>query len=217
MSDFFLHIIDFVLHIDAHLIAITGEYAKLTYLILFFIIFCETGLIVTPFLPGDSLLFAVGTITALPDTQLTLAPAILTLVGAAILGDFVNYFTGKWFGKRWINEEKSFIKKEYIHETQNFFKKYGSMAVVYGRFLPIFRTFVPFVSGIAQMHYKKFVRFNVLGALIWVSAFILLGHFFGNIPVIRSNFSYAILAIIFISIIPPIIQFFKIKQQRKKS
>lgn len=202
-------LIDFVLHIDKHLIAIVNDYQYWTYLILFLIIFAETGLVVTPFLPGDSVLFAMGALIVKPETDLNILLMTGLLIVAAILGDFVNYEIGKHFGNRVFKADSKIFKPEYLAKTQNFYAKYGGKTIIYARFVPIVRTFAPFVAGISKMSYSHFGRYNIIGGVLWVSLFLFAGYFFGQITFIQKNFSLVILAIIFISLIPPIIEFVK--------
>jgi membrane-associated protein len=204
--EFIKSIIDFILHIDHHLVEIVSDYQTWTYLILFLIIFAETGLVVTPFLPGDSLLFAAGAIIAKPDTGLNVFFMFLLLCVAAILGDLVNYHIGKYIGPRAFSGKYKLLKVDYLNKTQAFYNKHGGKTIIYARFIPIIRTFAPFVAGIGTMSYTKFASFNVIGGIAWVGSFLFLGYFFGGIPVIKNNFTYVIFGIIFVSILPPIIE-----------
>lgn len=208
-------LIDFVLHIDLHLVEIVNDYSTWTYFILFLIIFAETGLVVTPILPGDSLLFATGAIIAKPETDLSIGVMLLILCLAAILGDLVNYHIGKYLGPVAFSGKYRLLKVEYLQRTQAFYQKHGGKTIIYARFIPIIRTFAPFVAGIGTMSYGKFASFNVFGGIAWVSSFLFLGYFFGGIPVIKDNFTYVIFTIIFVSILPPIIEV--IKERRRKS
>lgn len=192
--------VDFILHLDTHLGQIIAAYGTAAYLILFVIIFIETGLVVTPFLPGDSLLFAAGAFAALG--SLNILVLILMLAAAAILGDSVNYWIGHFFGERIIANPKIPIKKAHIDETHRFFDKYGGKTIILGRFVPIVRTFAPFVAGVGKMDYPKFISYNVVGGVLWVLIATLGGYFFGNIPWVKENFSVVILAIIVISVMP---------------
>lgn len=206
-------IISFILHIDVHLAEITAAYGALTYVILFLIIFAETGFVVTPFLPGDSLLFAAGAIAALG----TLNPAIIILILAiaAILGDTANYWIGHFFGEKMIANPKLPIKAEHIAKTQVFYEKYGGKTIILARFVPIVRTFAPFVAGIGTMHYNKFITYNIIGGILWVSLFTLTGYFFGNLPAVKHNFSLVIFGIIGVSVVPMLIEFIKSKRPKK--
>jgi membrane-associated protein len=206
-------IIGILLHLDKHLDLIIRSYGMWTYAIFFLIIFLETGLVVTPFLPGDSLLFAIGTFAARGALDLRWSVVCLSL--AAIAGDTVNYWIGNFTGPKVFSKEKSFFfKREYLHRTHRFYEKYGGKTIVLARFIPIIRSFAPFVAGIGTMTYVHFVMYNVMGGIAWVSLFILGGYFFGNIPFVKKNFSLVILAIIFISILPGIIEFIR---SRKRS
>lgn len=197
-------LIDFILHIDKHLQQIVSDYQTWTYLILFLIIFCETGLVITPFLPGDSLLFAAGTIAAMPNEPLSLVPLILLLISAAFIGDNTNYFTGKFLGHKVYEKNYRLIKREYLDKTHLFYEKHGRITIIIARFMPIIRTFAPFVAGVGTMQYIRFVTFSILGNILWVTLFTMAGYFFGNIPLIKNNFTIAILVIIFVSLIPMI-------------
>lgn len=199
-------LIDFIFHIDRHLLQIVNEYQYWTYLILFLIIFAETGLVVTPFLPGDSVLFALGAIIAHPESKLSLLLFLFLLIIAAILGDFVNYEVGKLFGIKLFTPSSKLFKPAYLEKTQAFYIKHGNRTVLYARFVPIVRTFAPFVAGVGRMSYRTFGKFNILGGTLWVSLFLLVGYFFGQIPFFQQHFSLVVLVIILISLIPVIIQ-----------
>lgn len=198
---------DFILHIDVHLGQLIAAYGALTYAILFVIIFIETGLVITPFLPGDSLLFAAGAFAAIG--SLNVFGLLVLLMGAAILGDTVNYWIGHFFGERLIANPRIPIKKEHVAKTQAFFKKHGGKTIILARFVPIVRTFAPFVAGIGKMSYGRFISFNVIGGLAWVALFVLAGFFFGNIPSVKHNFSLVIMAIILLSVSPMFFEFFR--------
>ncbi|MCA9940116.1 MAG: DedA family protein [Anaerolineales bacterium] len=193
-------VIEFILHIDKHLSVIISDYGTWTYLILFGIVFMETGLVVTPFLPGDSLLFAAGAFAALGSLHITWL--ILLLIAAAIIGDSVNYQIGHYIGIRAFSGTVRFLKPEYLERTRLFYEKHGGKAVVLARFVPIIRTFAPFVAGVGAMHYGRFLAFNIVGGITWVLLFTLTGYFFGNLPIVRDNFSLVIMAIILISLVP---------------
>ena len=208
-------LIDFILHIDKHLIDITQEYQTWTYLILFLIIFAETGLVVMPFLPGDSVLFAMGALIAKPETNLNLLVMLVLLIAAAILGDFVNYEIGKHFGQRVFRKDSKIFKPSYLEKTQSFYDKYGLKTIIYARFVPIVRTFAPFVAGVVKMPYSKFGLYNIAGGILWVTLFLLGGYFFGQISFVKNNFSIVVLAIIGISLLPPIIEVIKEKFTKK--
>ena len=199
--DFISKIIDFILHLDTHLNALIQVYGFWTHLILFVVIFCETGLVVTPFLPGDSLLFAAGTFAA--SGSLKIGWLFLILAAAAVLGDTANYWIGKIIGPKVFQKENSRIfKKEYIDRTHRFYERYGAETIILARFVPIIRTFAPFVAGIGKMTYVRFLSYNVVGGVLWVALFTFGGYFFGNIPFVRKNFSLVIIAIILISLVP---------------
>jgi len=204
-------LIDFVLHLDMHLVEIIEKFGLLTYVILFGIVFAETGLIVTPFLPGDSLLFATGTIAALGSLNIWVITALLFV--AAVLGDTVNYWIGNIFGQKIVDNPKiKFINQEHIDKTQQFYKKHGGKTIILARFIPLVRTFAPFVAGVGKMEYKRFITYNVVGGFVWVVLFTLAGYFFGNLMFIQVNFHYAIFAIIFLSLIPIVYEFFQHKR-----
>lgn len=211
--EFIKTLIDFVLHIDRHLVEIVSEYQTWTYLILFIIVFAETGFVVTPFLPGDSLLFAAGAIIAKPESGLSIVVVYVLMMVAAILGDLVNYHIGKYVGPVAFSGRFRFLKIEYLNKTQEFYDRHGGKTIIYARFIPIIRTFAPFVAGIGSMSYGRFASFNIVGGIAWVTSFLFLGYFFGGLPVIKDNFTYVIFAIIFVSILPPIIEV--VRQRRK--
>jgi membrane-associated protein len=199
---------DFVMHLDVHLSVIIQNFGSWTYLLLFGIIFAETGFVITPFLPGDSLLFAVGAFAAKGDLSVTLLFFLLT--AAAIIGDSVNYAIGSFLGPQVFHKKNArFLKKEYLDKTHQFYEKYGAKTIVIARFVPIVRTFAPFVAGVARMSYLKFLTYNIVGALLWVTLLVFAGYFFGNIPIIKENFSSVIFVIIFLSILPGIIEYWK--------
>lgn len=207
------YLVDLFLHLDVHLNEIIIQYQSWTYLILFLVIFAETGLVVTPFLPGDSLLFAAGAFAAAGSLNVFFLFGILLL--AAIGGDTVNYWIGDFIGPKIFNQKKvRFLKKEHLDKTHRFFEKYGGKTIIIARFVPIVRTFAPFVAGIGAMTYSKFILYNVIGGLLWIVLFLFTGYFFGNIPFIRSNFSLVIIAIIVISILPGIIEFFRHRKKK---
>ncbi|MCX6286192.1 MAG: DedA family protein [Bacteroidetes bacterium] len=201
------YLTDFILHIDKHLLEIVSNYQTWTYLILFLIIFMETGLVITPFLPGDSLLFAAGTIAAMPGEPLQMLPLVILLICAAFGGDNTNYFIGRFLGKKVYDKNYRLIRREYLDKTHAFYEKHGGKTLIIARFMPIIRTFAPFVAGVGRMTYIRFISFSIFGNVIWVVLFTLAGYFFGNIPFIKNNFTLAILAIIFISLLPMIIAF----------
>jgi len=203
---------EFILHIDKHLGEIIKNYGTLTYFILFFIIFAETGFVFTPFLPGDSLLFAAGVFASLGSFNILILLSILIL--AAILGDTANYWIGHFFGEKIVTNPKIPINQEHIEKTNRFFEKHGGKTIILARFVPIVRTFAPFVAGAGQMNYGKFISYNIIGGILWVSIFTLSGFFFGNIPFIRNNFSLVVIAIILISLLPMIIEVVKHKKTK---
>ena len=198
--DFVRSVMDLFLHLDQHLHRIVSDYGIWTHLILFAIVFAETGLVVTPFLPGDSLLFAAGALAALGSLDLWLL--VVLLVGAAILGDTVNYWVGAWIGPRAFSGNVRLLRKDYLERTHAFYDKHGGKTIILARFVPIIRTFAPFVAGVGAMSYPKFLTYNVVGAVLWVGLFVPLGYFFGNMPTVKENFSLVILAIIAISLLP---------------
>ena len=207
-------LIDFILHMDVHLNEIISNYGIWTYAILFFVIFMETGFVVTPFLPGDSLLFAAGTFAALGSLNPLYLFLLLTV--AAILGDTVNYSIGKYIGPKAFSGEIKFLKKEHLDKTQEFYEKHGGKAIILARFIPIIRTFAPFVAGIGTMKYRKFIAYNVIGGIAWVAIFTFLGYFFGNIEFVKKNFELVIFAIIFISFIPPVLEVIKARKESQQ-
>ena len=213
--EFIRYLIDFMLHIDKHLLEIVSNYQTWTYLILFLIIFMETGLVVTPFLPGDSLLFAAGTIAAMPGEPLQMLPLVIILISAAFGGDNTNYFIGRFLGHKVYEKNYRLIKREYLDKTHAFYEKHGGKTLIIARFMPIIRTFAPFVAGVGRMTYIRFISFSIFGNVLWVVLFTLAGYFFGNIPFIKNNFTVAILAIILISLLPMIIAFVQ-KMFKKK-
>lgn len=205
-------LIDFILHIDVHLGELINQYGILTYAILFVIIFIETGLVFTPFLPGDSLLFAAGAFSALGSFKLIFLLPLLML--AAILGDTANYWIGHFFGEKIIANPKLPLKKEHIEKTKAFFDKHGPKTIVLARFVPIVRTFAPFVAGIGKMHYGKFISYNIVGGISWVAIFTLAGYWFGNMPAVKHNFTLVIMGIILISVLPMGIEFLRSKLKK---
>jgi membrane-associated protein len=211
--DFLATLLDFFIHLDVHLGEIILNYGGWTYAILFLIIFMETGFVVTPFLPGDSLLFAAGTFAALG----SLDPILLffLLFAAAVLGDTVNYWIGNAIGLRAFEKERRFLNREHLEKTQRFYEKHGGKTIVLARFVPIVRTFAPFVAGVGTMKYLNFLIFNIFGAFLWTSLFIFGGYFIGNIPLVKENFEIVIMVIIFISVLPMIVEYINSRRESK--
>ncbi len=200
------------LHLDKHLNIVIQNYGVWTYLIIFVIVFCETGLVITPLLPGDSLLFAAGSFAGMGMMDIRLL--FLLLCGAAILGDSVNYYIGRRMGpKVFQNNNSRIFKKEYLDKTHRFYEKYGGKTIILARFIPIVRTFAPFVAGVGTMSYSRFALFNITGGIAWVAIFVFGGYYFGGLPIVKQNFSVVILAIIFISILPGIVEFIRHRRQ----
>jgi membrane-associated protein len=204
--------LDLFLHLDQHLSRVIADYGVWTHLILFLIVFAETGLVITPFLPGDSLLFAAGTFAALGSLDLWLL--VVLLIGAAILGDTVNYWVGAWVGPRAFGGNVRFLRKDYLDRTHAFYERHGGKTVILARFVPIIRTFAPFVAGVGAMSYSKFILYNVVGAVLWVGLFVPAGYFFGNIPAVRKNFTLVIFAIIAISVLPILLETLRARRSR---
>lgn len=212
--DLLRQFLDFFLHLDDHLNIIIQQYGTLTYAILFLIVFCETGLVVTPFLPGDSLLFAVGALAAGQDSPLNVFFVFALLSIAAIVGDTVNYTIGAFFGKKVLAWKLPFVKQEYIDRTFAFYEKHGGKTIIMARFVPIVRTFAPFVAGIGNMNYSRFILFNVIGGIGWVAIFLFAGYLFGNIPFVKQNFEIVAIAIVLVSVLPMAIEYFRGRQHR---
>lgn len=213
-----MEIIDFILHVDQHLGEFLVQYGPWVYGILFAIIFVETGIVIMPFLPGDSLLFAAGMLASQYPESLNVWWVIVLLIIAAFLGDTVNYIIGKYLGEKALNIKvfgRNFVKPEHIEKTHSFYEKYGPRTIIIARFVPIVRTLAPFVAGVGKMKYSTFLSYNIIGALVWVIGLTLAGYFLGNIPIIKDNFSKVVLLIIFISVIPIIIEFIKNKRTPK--
>ena len=206
--------IDFVLHMDKHLGIIIQDFGIWSYLLLFIVIFIETGLVITPFLPGDSLLFAAGALAA---TTGALNPMLLfvLLAVAAVLGDTANYWIGHSLGPKVFSGNSRFLKKEYLDKTQAFYEKHGGKTIFLARFIPIIRTFAPFVAGVGKMRYGYFVTYNIVGGIVWTGLFIFAGYFFGNLPFVQENFSLVIIAIVLISVLPAVWEFIKGKREAK--
>ena len=206
------HVVDLFLHLDRHLSDLIAHYGSWSYAILFLIVFCETGLVVTPFLPGDSLLFAAGAFAGLG--ALRPIPLFLILLSASILGDSVNYWVGHFIGPRAFGGSIRFLKQEYLAKTQAFYARHGRRTVILARFLPIVRTFAPFVAGVGQMPYARFLANSIIGSLAWVGLFVGAGYFFGNLPVVRDNFSLVVMGIIGVSLLPMVFEFARSKWGR---
>ena len=215
MSEIFRTLIDIFLHLDKNLAMVISQYGVATYGLLFLIIFMETGFVITPFLPGDSLIFAAAALCTTSSLNIWLL--YILLLAAAILGDTVNYWIGHFLGPKVFERDSRFIKKAYLIKTQKFYDKYGGQAITIGRFVPIIRTFVPFIAGVAKMSYKHFFIYNILGGILWVSLFTWTGYFFGNLPFIKSNFHYVVVVIILISITPILFECVKSKINKFKA
>ena len=214
--EFFSFIIDFILHIDQHLTELAAQYGVWIYGILFLIIFCETGLVVMPLLPGDSLLFAAGSIAAIGKMNIHLM--VVLLIIAAILGDAVNFVIGKYFGEKlFSNPNSKIFKQSHLQKTQQFYAKHGGKTIILARFIPIVRTFAPFVAGMGHMTYHHFLAYNVIGGVLWVTIFSYLGYFFGNMDIVKDNLSLVLVAIIVLSILPAIIEIIRHKRAANKA
>lgn len=212
--DFVYLVIDFILHIEVHLDYMIQTYHYWTYLFLFLIIFCETGVVVFPFLPGDSLLFAIGAFAARGSFDFWTIS--LSLLAAAIIGDTLNYTIGKYIGPKVFDKEDSkFFNKAHLYKAHAFYEKYGAKTIIIARFIPIVRTFAPFVAGVGKMTYREFMTFNVVGAFLWIFSFIPLGYFFGNLPFVQKNFKLVIVAIIILSVLPAVFEFISEKSKNK--
>ncbi len=217
MMEFIHFIVDFILHIDVHLAELVAQYGIWIYAILFLILFCETGLVVTPFLPGDSLLFVAGALAALPGNDLNVHMLVALLVVAAILGDAVNYTIGRLFGEKLFSNPNSRIfRRSYLDKTHAFYERHGGKTIILARFVPIVRTFAPFVAGMGHMSYRHFALYNVAGALAWVLLFTYAGYLFGDLPVIQENLKLLIVAIIIVSILPGIIEIWRHRRQNRQ-
>lgn len=211
-------LIDFILHIDVHLAALVAEYGLWIYAILFVVIFCETGLVVTPFLPGDSLLFVAGALAAIGSNHIDVNLLAGAMIVAAVLGDASNYLIGKYFsGRLFRNPDSRIFKRSYLEKTSHFYEKHGGKTIIMARFIPIVRTFAPFVAGMGQMRYMRFFAYNVTGGILWVAVFIYAGYFFGELGFVKKNLSMLILAIIVISILPAVIEVIRQKRKAKKA
>lgn len=213
---FLQDLLEIILHLDKHLFDLCTQYGAWVYAILFVIIFCETGLVVAPFLPGDSLLFAVGSLAAIQALDLTMS--IVLLIAAAVLGDTVNYWIGNYVGPKVFHQENSrFLNKEYLVRTHLFYEKHGGKTIIIARFLPIIRTFAPFVAGIGSMTYRRFIAFNVVGGALWVLLFVPAGYFFGSVPFVKNNFSLVIIALVLIPGIPSVVEVVRMQLKKRRA
>ncbi len=209
--DIIVQFFNFVMHLDENLTVLANNFGVWTYVILFAVVFCETGLVVTPFLPGDSMIFVIGALSA--SGELDLKVITIVLMAAAILGDTCNYHLGKLFGPMVFKKDNvRFLKKEHLIKTHNFYEKHGGKTIILARFIPIIRTFAPFVAGMGSMSYTKFISYNIIGGVLWVALFLTAGYFFGNVPVVQDNFTLVILAIIAISVLPGLVAYLKNKK-----
>jgi membrane-associated protein len=214
MKETILYLIDVVLHLDRHLAQLSSSMGNWIYVVLFIIIFAETGLIVTPFLPGDSLLFAIGALIAVPDAGLSFPLMFALLLAAAIFGDAVNYSAGRLIGPKVFKSETSrLVNKEHLVRAQKFYEKYGGKAVFLARFAPIIRTFAPFVAGIGKMNYSKFWFYNISGAICWVGSFLIAGYYFGSLPFVKKYFQLVIVGIVFVSLLPIVYEWYKARRE----
>ncbi len=208
--DLLTTLIDLFLHLDKHLSQVVQAYGIGTYLLLFLIIFMETGLVVTPFLPGDSLLFAAGTFASPAlGASLNIWLLYLLLFGAAVLGDTVNYWIGHYLGERAFRVQKRFLKREYLDRTHAFYERHGGKTIILARFVPIIRTFAPFVAGVGEMSYLRFISYNIIGGFLWVTLFTWGGYYFGNLPVVKEHFSLVVIAIIALSVMPAVVEVYR--------
>ena len=206
-------LVDFILHIGDHLQELVKNYGNWIYAILFAIVFCETGLVVLPFLPGDSMLFAAGTIAAVGDMNIFVLIGLLIV--AAVLGDFVNFEIGKHFGQKlFSNPNSKIFKQSYLQKTHDYYERYGGRTIIIARFIPIVRTFAPFVGGMGNMNYAQFARYNIVGAVLWVVSFTTLGYFFGQLPFVKEHFSWIMIAIIVISVVPMVIEIIRHRKNK---
>jgi len=214
--DLIKQLIEMVLHLDKHLGELVNYFGLWTYFILFIIIFCETGLVITPFLPGDSLLFAIGALSA--SNQFNVVAIAIVLTIAAIIGDTVNYHIGKYIGPKVFHKDNvRFLNKKHLIKTHEFYERHGGKTIIIARFMPIIRTFAPFVAGMGSMSYARFIVYNIVGGVLWVMLLVFAGYFFGNIPIVKKNFTLVIMAIIFISILPGIIAYWNERMSSKKA
>ncbi|WII93683.1 DedA family protein [Kingella negevensis] len=210
-----MQLLDFILHIDKHLVTLVAQHGAWVYAILFLIVFCETGLVVTPVLPGDSMLFAAGAVAATSNGVLNVHLLAALLIVAAIAGDASNFEIGKHFGEKlFANKNSRIFKQEYLDKTHAFYEKYGGKTIILARFVPIVRTFAPFVGGMGKMNYGQFFRYNVIGALAWVLGITYLGYAFGNVPAVKNNFGLVVIAIIVVSVVPMIVEIVRVKMKK---
>lgn len=210
--------LDFIIHLDVHLAELFAQYGTWIYAILFIVIFCETGLVVTPFLPGDSLLFVAGSLTAISGNYVNIHFFVILLIAAAVLGDGCNYYIGRFMGEKLFrNPHSKIFKRSYLIRTQEFYEKHGAKTIVIARFIPIIRTFAPFVAGIGKMSYRWFVCYNVVGGVAWVALFMYAGYFFGELDFVKNNLSVLIVAIIFVSILPGVIEVLRVRRKARKA
>jgi membrane-associated protein len=214
--EFLKKLIEVVLHMSQHLDQLVNQFGPWLYVILFLIIFCETGLVVTPFLPGDSLLFAVGALAARPE-GLNVWIVAVSLIVAAVLGDSVNYWIGKMFGDRLPKKFPRLIKQQHLQKTHDFYERYGGKTIIIARFVPIIRTFAPFVAGVGKMTYSRFMTFNVAGAILWIGLLVPAGYFFGNLEIVKKNFSLVVLMIIVLSILPAVFEYWRERNRLQKN
>ncbi|MBI5852212.1 MAG: DedA family protein [Planctomycetes bacterium] len=210
--EFLSQFVEFCLHLDRHLTELTQDYGTWTYAILFVVVFCETGLVVTPFLPGDSLLFAAGSVAALGGLRIEVLCIVLVI--AAVVGDAVNFHIGRWIGPRAFTGKLRFLKPQHLERTREFYARRGAFTIVLARFVPIIRTFAPFVAGIGRMNYAQFVFYNVFGAVLWVGSIAFAGYLFGHLPIVKGNFSLVVLGIIVVSLIPLVVEYFRARAKR---
>ena len=213
--DLLVQAVDIFLHLDVHLNALAATLGPWLYIVLFVVVFCETGLVVTPFLPGDSLLFACGALAATAASPINLAILIPVVFVAAVLGDFCNYEIGKWVGPKVFTQEKSiFLNKDHLNKAHQFYEKYGGKTIILARFIPIIRTFAPFVAGIGKMTYFHFASYNLIGAALWVLLFALGGYYFADLPLVQHHFHYVVLVIIVISVLPAVYEFWAARRKK---
>lgn len=211
-----IQFVDIFLHLDAHLNMWAASLGPWLYVLLFAIIFCETGLVVTPFLPGDSMLFAVGALSATPGSPIQLWYVCVLLWIAAVLGDAANYHIGKWFGPKVFSKDDSvWLNRKHLERAHKFYEKYGGKTIIFARFIPIIRTFAPFVAGIGTMSYWRFGAYNIIGGFLWTFSFLALGHKFANLPIVKKNFHYVLLAIIIISVLPGVVEYLRARREHK--